>query len=169
MSSYCTTADVQSILSEHGVTAYTDDDLDGTTDGTLIADAIERTATLKIDFIVGQRYKLTDLASNTWVKWANATLAAADLSTRRNMPMSESLAVKRQEVIEQLTMVATGQARIPGEPERMDHLPSVTNYDVERWRRRHPVRVVGEESTADSPGGDIRRWLARPIYDNDAT
>lgn len=167
MAGYCTPDDVSSILSEHGVTAFTDDDLDGVTDGTLTQDAIDRTAALHIDFPLSQRYNLTALASNEWCRWANAILAALAVTERRNMPGSQSLANERQVILEQLSQVASGARQLPGATERFDHLPSITNYHVERWRSDMPVRVVQTRSTGAAPGYPVKRWPSRPFRATD--
>ncbi len=159
--SYCDEDDVKSILSEHGVNAFTDDDLDGVSDGTLVQDAIDRVAAIDIDFVLNQRYRLADLANNEWCRWANAILAACAITERRNMPGSESLSRLRTTILEQLKGIGQGARKLPGEPERFDHLPAVTNYHPERWRGDMPIRAVRERSTGDDPQPPVRRWPSR--------
>lgn len=162
MAGYCTQAQIESILSEHGVLAFTDDDHDGISDGTLIQDAIDRSASLKIDFYLCQRYDLTQITNNSWVQYANAILAAVAIVSRRGMSVPESLHEQEAMVIEQIRLIHRGTCKVPGMAERFDHLPSVSNYDVERFRNIHPIRVQREESVGDAPqGGDIKQWLAR--------
>lgn len=163
MAGYCDTDDVASILSEHGVTAFTDDDLDGITDGTLTQDAIDRTAALYLDFPLSQRYQLSALTSNEWCRWANAIVAAVAVTERRNMPGSQSLIAERQMILDQLAQIASGARQLPGAGERFDHLPCVTNYHIERWRADQPARVVQERSTGAAPETPVKRWPSRPF------
>lgn len=161
MAGYCSASDVKSILSEHGVNAFTDDDLDGVSDGTLIQDAIDRTASLEMDFVLNQRYRLADLSGNEWCRWVNAILAACAITERRNMPGSKSLLQQRTTITEQLMGIGQGSRKLPGEPERFDHLPAVTNYHPERWRGDMPIRAVQEKSTGAAPVHPVRRWPSR--------
>lgn len=162
MAGYCTQAQIESILSAHGVAAFTDDDLDGLPDTDMVQNAIDRSAALKMDPYLCQRYQLSAITGNSWVQWANAVLAAVALSTRRNMPTVESLAAQEQMVLEQIRMIHGGTMKIPNQSERFDHLPAVSNFDVERFRTLHPVRVQREESTGAPPADPIRQWTARP-------
>lgn len=162
MAGYCTQAQIESILSSHGVAAFTDDDLDGLPDTDMVQDAIDRTAALKIDIYLCQRYDLTTISSNAWVQWANAVLAAVAIATRRNMPTPESLYAQEREVLEQIRMIYSGTHKVPRMAERFDHLPSVSNYDVERFRQVFPVRVQREESVGKPPTEPIQQWTARP-------
>lgn len=161
MAGYCTQAQIESILSSHGVSAFTDDDLDGLPDTDMVQNAIDRSAALKIDPYICERYNLSSITSNAWVQWANAVLAAVALTTRRNMPTVESLAAQEQMVLEQIRMIHAGQMKIPRQAERFDHLPAVSNFDVERFRTTFPVRVQREESTGAAPTPPIQQWTAR--------
>src|SRR5215468_7294646 len=82
---YCTKADIEAIWPPADLLASVDDDASGTLSATeegYIDRAIERAAN-HINARLDTRYRLADLAGNTWCRDANAALAAYWLSTRR--------------------------------------------------------------------------------------
>ena len=161
---YCEIADVEDILSEAGVTAFVDDPEDGTRDvaDTLhITNAIERSAG-KMNTVLGMVYALPDLAGSNWCKWTNATWAAFEVVCRRNEPAPAHLQQAVNELKEDLKQIKAGNLRVPDITKAsFDHLPSITNYDPERWHRSAPIRVDREESTRGAPDSSIKRRLAR--------
>jgi phage gp36-like protein len=82
---YCTKTDIEAIWPPASLLASVDDDASGTLSATedgYITRAIERAANF-INSRLEARYRLTDLASNTWCRDANAAIAAYWLSNRR--------------------------------------------------------------------------------------
>jgi len=158
---YCDRDDVEDILSDAGVLAMIDDDEDAAEAGTetlRITAAIERAAE-RMNFWLARRYTLRDLASNAWCKWANATLAALKLSTRRNNPAPQSLVDEANDIMEMCKAVAEQPlAVIPDQPESFDMRPTVTNPRVDRgfWDES-PVKVDPELSTGPKPADGIKR------------
>ena len=161
---YCTTADVESILSAHGLTAVVDDNLTYARDGsetTYISNAIAMAATLHIDIWLNQRYTLSDLTSNEYCRWANAIFAAFALAQRRNQSAPDSLTDEREILFQQLQSIHRGYNSLPGQAEPVDRLPSVTNFIVERYRGVMPVRVRQLESTRAQPVNGVLRKKSR--------
>lgn len=161
---YCSVADVESIMATHGVTAFVDDNVDGSRSAAetqYIADAISRAAALELNMALGSRYKLSDLSSNVWCRWANAVCAAADLASRRVNPLSRTLADRCKRIRDDLRLIQTGKMALPEQAESFDQRPSVTNYDPERWRGTSPARVRTDESTGPVPVAGIVRRTAR--------
>ncbi len=156
---YCTSEDVESIMSEHGVTAFIDDDLSGgrsTAETQYIADAISRAAA-KMNVYLASRYRLSDLSGNVWCRWANAICAALQVSTRRNNPAPQFLVDECQDVIETLKLVKLGQLPLPDQAESFDMTPTVSNFDVQRAAGVTPARVVVPESVGPQPQTGIQR------------
>jgi len=167
---YCTIANVKSILSDHGAEAFADDNLDGSLSAgeeQYITDAISRAAALKMNIYLSGRYDLSDLASNGWCQWANATFAALLVSMRRNNPAPQSLLAETQELTETLKAIQAGRMPLPDQSESYDQRPTVSNFDVERWRARWPVRVREDESTKPVPSSGITRHTATGRYTAD--
>lgn len=154
---YCVQADIESILSASGALACVDDAEVGSGGTGHITNAIERAA-VKMNAAIGRQYTpLSDLASNDWCKWANATLAAFYLSTRRNNPAPATLADQVKEIEELLDEIAWGKRTIPDAVPSFNQLPSVTNFTVEPGRIVAPVRVNRDESTGSDPPSDGQR------------
>lgn len=166
--SYCSTSDVESILSVHGLTAYIDDDSTYARDGseaTLVSDAITRAAVIEINYFLCDRYDLTLLSSNDWVKWTNAIFAARQVAMRRMQAVPTSLAETCDDLKNQLREIRRRTGSIPGEAEHYNDIPSMTNYDFERYRGVIPARVQVEESVGGTPaGGMVRRYASQAFY-----
>lgn len=160
---YCTTSDVESIMSQHGVTAFVDDDESGIRDATetgFIADAIDRAAAFKIDVHLDERYPdKTGWASNSFIKWANAIYAAVEVSRRRLLEVPSALAAQAKELDDTIDGIRRGILRIPGAANQFHSGPMVSNYDVERYRVS-PVRVDQHTSTGPAPDVGIKRKVA---------
>ena len=160
---YCEVADVEDILSEAGVTAYTDDPEDGTRDAAdtaHVTTASERAAT-RINSQIEMTYKLADVAGNTWLKWCNATMAALAVATRRLEPAPARLVVEVDEYKSDLQEIKLGTMKLPEQAASFDTLPTVTNFDVERGRGVAPIRVRPDESTGPFPHSSRKRRTAR--------
>ena len=165
---YCTDTEVEVILSEHGVTAFLDDeqesDVRSAEEVVVMTSLIERAAEMVINFRLCHRYKISELANNAWCKWANATIAAMYVATRRNNPTPESLLRDVEDIYDALRQIENGWKKLPSQAESWDQLPAVTNYDVERIRTQTPVRVVQEESTRPREAGSpTKRRTSKPI------
>lgn len=165
---YCTQSEVEDILSTAGATAFADDDEGGTLSAgetAYITAMIERAA-VRMNAYLTSRYTLSELASNAWCKWCNATLAAYYLVMRRGNPAIESVAVEVGELMDMLTDIKAGRMQVPEQSESFDFLPTVTNFDTKRRKTVMPVRVRTDESTGDTPHSSRKRRTARQPYDN---
>ena len=82
---YCTQNDIEAIWPPADLLASVDDDASGTlsaTEEAYITRAIERAANF-MNARLELRYRLSDLAANSWCRDANAAIAAYWLSMRR--------------------------------------------------------------------------------------
>jgi len=162
---YCSVADVESILAQHGVTAFVDDDFDGSrsaAEAQLVADAISRAAALDLNPSLDMRYTLSDLSSNAWCRWANAICAAVQVAIRRGNPNPQALLQQCEKVADVLEGVRQGWMKLPDQAESFDHRALVTNYKIQRWAGSTPARVVASESTGpEQPSILLRRKTDR--------
>lgn len=160
---YCTRADIVSIIGEAGVLACIDDDRDGVESAaeTLhVTAAIERTATLMNSSLDKQYYPLSDLASNAWCKWCNAYLAVEALHARRSNPAPTSVVERCQEYRENLLDARWGRFQVPEQSPSFDHTPTVSNFQPELGKDVMPIRVDTNESTGLAPEGNRQRFVA---------
>ena len=141
-----------SIMSEHGVDAFIDDDEDGTPDDTLVTDAIQRAAVLDIVPQMQERFaeNFGALQNNLYLKWVNAYFAVAEVCSRRNLPVPESVAVRIGDLKRFLTLVYHGKRQLPFALEQFSWGPAVVNLNVQRGARKKPVRAVEGASTRES-------------------
>src|SRR5688572_31183399 len=102
---YCVRADIETLLSPATLLQCIDDDHSGGGESAAetlhITNAIERSAT-RINMAVGRQYDLADVTANTWLKWANAVLAAQLLASRRGNPAPQSVMDAAKEIEELL-------------------------------------------------------------------
>lgn len=163
---YCSASDVQDILSTAGYTAFLDDDESGTLSAgetTTATNMIERAA-VRMNGYVCQRYKLSEVTANQWLRWGNATLAAALIVQRRNNPLNQALGEDVKYVYEFLeAMTVNDKVRLPEQNDSFETYPTVSNFDVERARGQSPVRVSPSESTGSAPTPPITRRVVRPL------
>lgn len=158
---YCDSSDVAFVMSQHAIDASIDDNIDGgvspTTEAGFVADAIELAAD-DLNSVLSMRYKLSDLAGNTWCKWQNARKAAGALLTRRGNPLPASLAAQIQKCEQTLEGIINQTAKIPNQAESFDHSPAVSNYLVKRAARHStPLIVDLDTSTRKAPESGIKR------------
>ena len=165
---YCTSSEIESLLGAETLAAFIDDDESGAASAgetAYIADMIELAAS-EMDSYLCVRYNLADLSSsNTWLKWANAILAARNITRRRLSPMAP-IEDQAQRILADLAEIRQGIKPIPNQAESFDGLPSVTNFVVERATYPGKIRVNPQESTRDAPPDELRRRTAtwRPGY-----
>ena len=129
---YCTKADIEAIWPPADLLASVDDDASGTLSATeegYIDRAIERAAN-HINARLDTRYRLADLAGNTWCRDANAALAAYWLSTRRGAAAPAHLQQQYDAYLAALGEIAAGRMKVPQAAESFDLTPTMTNFDV---------------------------------------
>src|SRR6478672_2212277 len=119
---YCTKSDIEAIWPPADVLASVDDDVNGTlsaTESGYIDRAIERAANF-INARLEMRYRLSDLAANTWCRDANAAIAAYWLSTRRGAAAPAQLQQQYDAYLALLTDIAAGKIKLPQQAESFD-------------------------------------------------
>jgi phage gp36-like protein len=129
---YCTRSDIEAIWPPADLLASVDDDASGTlsaTEESYIARAIERAAN-SVNARLEMRYRLADLAMNTWCRDANAAIAAYWLATRRGAAAPVQLQQQYDAYMAQLGEIAAGRMKVPGQAESFAALPGVTNFEV---------------------------------------
>src|SRR3954470_23334715 len=129
---YCTQSDIEAIWPPADVLASVDDDASGTLSATeqgYITRAIERAANY-LNSRLELRYRLTDLANNTWCRDANVAIAAYWLSTRRGAAAPAQLQQQYDTYTAQLADIAAGRMKVPQQPDSYDTMPGVTNYAI---------------------------------------
>jgi len=159
---YCTRSDIETLLSPVALIECIDDDHSGTESAAEtihITNAIERAAT-RLNMAVSRQYVLSEVTGNAWMKWANATLAAELLASRRGNPAPQSIMDDAKEILELLNEISWGRKPLPEQAPSFDHLPTVSNFEAEPRKRIMPVRVVKEESTGSDPEGQRMRHYA---------
>lgn len=116
---YCTTTDVQRLLSVGGVALRTDDDANALTD------AINEAST-EIDFYCFQKYG-PNLASSLWVEMRCRVVAAALLCSRRGNPIPEGINWRYEKTIRDLESIQNGRLKIPNLPGQKTSVPVLSN------------------------------------------
>lgn len=175
MAVYCTSDDVASILSSQGIEWAVDDDRTGNTDGVdelrRVTDCISR-ASSKINQYVVKWYQLSTLASNTWVKWCCATLAAVALMRRRGDTAPDGLISEYDEYLEFLKDVQLGKSVIPSDGTDDAKLltqnagMTMSNLHMDQRYRNLQLRVITRMSTGplQSKGGISRVFDYTSLY-----
>jgi hypothetical protein len=159
---YCTIADVEELLSVQGATAFVDDDETGsrsTAEAAFITSMIGYAAE-RINFQINQVYVLADVVNNGWLNYANAYLAAGNLIQRRGMPLTPSLSDQIDQILDQLSQIVNGSARLPQQVPSFDTLPTVSNFKVDLSNANTPTPVNVSASTGPAPVGNRKRFTS---------
>jgi len=129
---YCTKTDIEAIWPPASLLASVDDDASGTLSATedgYITRAIERAANF-INSRLETRYRLADLAANTWCRDANAAIAAYWLSNRRGAAVPAHLQQQYDAYVATLADIALGKMKVPEARESFDMTPGVVNFQA---------------------------------------
>lgn len=163
---YCTRLSVESIISAPGLLALIDDDADGVespAESQYVTDAIERAAA-RLNAQVGRQYVISELSTNAWMKWANATLAVMFLCKRKGNPLPESVQQDVKEIEDLAIEISWGRRSLPEQAPSFDHSAAVSNFNVE-MAHANPIRVNSQESTRAQPVPQVRRNIGSwPYY-----
>jgi len=141
---YCTQGDIEAIWPAGDLLASVDDDASGTLSAaelSYIDRAIERAANF-INARLEMRYRLSDLAENTWCRDANAAIAAYWLSTRRGAAAPAQLQQQYDAYVAQLVAIVAGSIKLPQQAESFELMPGVSNFAIslaEPWRKAQRV------------------------------
>ena len=145
---YCAKADIEAIWPAESLLASVDDDTSGTLSATelgYIDRAIERAANF-INARLEMRYALSDLASNTWCRDANAAIAAYWLSTRRGLAAPAHLQQQYDAYVAELVAIVAGAIKLPQQAESLDFAPGVMNFEIRLDDSRRKAHGVDETS-----------------------
>jgi phage gp36-like protein len=159
---YATRADIEAIWSAAAVIRSVDDDDDGTlsaSETAYIDRALERAAN-RMNASLAMRYRLADLAENTWCRDANSLLAAYLLATRRGNPAPDHLQEQYELLLGDLQEIRGGRLVVPQAAESLETIPTVSNFAVDARRRRAKVRRIAATSTGQSPAGGRKSFPA---------
>ncbi|MFN0018836.1 MAG: phage protein Gp36 family protein [Pirellulaceae bacterium] len=143
---YCLKADIEAVWTAADVLASADDDSSGTLSATeegYITRAIERAAE-RMNVYLEQRYILSELASNTWCRDANAAIAAYLLSIRRGNAAPAPFQSQYDGLMSDLFEIACGRLKVPQANESVDNVPSVSNFAVDLSGTDAIIRVISE-------------------------
>ena len=157
---YCTRTEIEDILGIPGVLACLDDDESGieesSPESAYLTSCIERGA-IEINGQITYQYTLASVASNDWLKWCNAYLAAYYLKTRRGNTCDEGIVDQVVEYRKLLNEIRWGRFSLAGQLPSFSGAPSVSTFKPELMKVSNPIRVVEEESTGGTPGPGISR------------
>ena len=130
---YCLKADIEALWTAAAVLASVDDDSSGTLSAAeegYITRAIERAAE-RMNAYLEERYVLSGLASNTWCRDANATIAAYLLSIRRGNAAPAPFQSQYDGLMSDLFEIACGRLKVPQAKESVETIPSVSNFAID--------------------------------------
>ena len=145
---YCTRSDIEAIWPPANLLASVDDDANGTlsaTEESYITRAIERAANF-INARLEMRYRLTDLATSTWCRDANAAIAAYWLATRRGVAAPAQLQQQYDAYVAALAEIAAGRMKVPQQAESFAATPGVTNFEIRLDEPHRKAQRIDETS-----------------------
>jgi len=152
---YSSQAEVCNVLGPTAVELLSDDFSLG--DRGPIWNHLLRSVTQTVDLYIHQFYKRTDLLTDGTIRDKATILAVNLLTERRGNP--ELYANRVLKVYEELELIRSGRLTLAGTPERGYFGPMVRNYELETWRRYHPLRVESSVSMlGDGYSGQDIAW-----------
>lgn len=120
---YCTSAQVQLVLSSTGVSLRVDDDSNAT------ADCIEEASADIIGACV-PRYTEAGLSASRWITRRAIWLSAYYLCIRRNNPAAKSLQKRYDDIQEELRQIREDGRMVPDASETKESVPVVSGQRV---------------------------------------
>jgi len=151
---YSSQAEVYRMLGEVATDLLSDDV--SRDDRSFIWQEILGSATSTIDLYLHQFHKPTALTNSNFVRRRATTLAAHLISSRRGNAPLFSDQVDR--IYSELDELRSGRLTLPGVEEIGFFGPLVRNYELETYRRYHPLRVESSTSTGDRYAGEDTSW-----------
>lgn len=163
---YCSENEIISVLSESGIDYSADDNRSGEAEGreaSFVAEAIQR-AEVRINQYLMQRYDLTTMPGNKWIKWCCATFAGVFLMRRRGETAPDGLINQAMEYETWLHNVWVNNALIPTDAEdtntaQLLHQNSgimMSNLAIDQRFRVSKVRSVPRISTGPQSSKTVR-------------
>lgn len=160
---YASQADVEAILSAHGVSLRLDDDQDDVVSSTE-QDAMDFAlgdASITIDDYLGAMHTSAYLATSRWVNNRAAWLATYALCGRRGNPEPESLIERAEKIIEELEYHRRANRPLPGLPVRTRLAPNWSNLRPDLRFNFKVLRVERSTSSRnESQLQTFRDWRA---------
>ncbi len=141
---YCLKSDLEAVWTAAAVLASVDDDSSGTLSATeegYITRAIERAAE-RMNAYLEERYILSELASNTWCRDANAAIAVYLLSIRRGDTAPAPFQLQYDGLMSDLYEIARGRLKVPEASESVDNVPSVSNFAADLSGTGERIQVL---------------------------
>ncbi len=141
---YCLKADIEALWTAAAVLASVDDDSSGTLSAMeegYITRAIERAAE-RMNAYLEERYILSELATNTWCRDANAAIAAYLLSIRRGVAAPAPFQSQYDGLMSDLFEIACGRLKVPEAKESVETIPTVSNFAVDFSGEGERIRKV---------------------------
>jgi hypothetical protein len=160
MQTYCTKPDIEALWTPALLLASVDDDSSGTyspTEDGYITRAIERAAD-RMNAYLEQRYKLADLAANTWCRDANAAIAAYLLSIRRGTSAPAPFQLQYDALMSDLYDISRGRLNVPQATQTLEMIPTVSNFRIDPRHSLSKVRRVSEISSGSPPSGSRKSF-----------
>jgi hypothetical protein len=112
--------------------------------------------TSQFNLYLHQNYEQSVLLTNNWIRRRATMMATHLLSHRRGNPPHYVDELDR--VYRELDEIRAGRLTLPNVPERGYFGPVVRNYQLESYRRRHPLRVEATTSTGQNYAGEDTAW-----------
>lgn len=139
---FCTTGDLDRLLSSAGVISFADHDQSGTSDSDVVEDCINQATSEIYDRAAGY-YSLTALSgSRTINRWCTV-MSAYFLCMRRANEVPASIQAEFDRITNTrdglLILLFKGTYMLAGVPRKADFGPSMSNLTVSRF---HPVRKI---------------------------
>ena len=141
---YCLKSDLEAVWTAAAVLASVDDDSSGTLSATeegYITRAIERAAE-RMNAYLEERYILSELASNTWCRDANAAIAVYLLSIRRGDAAPAPFQLQYDGLMSDLYEISRGRLKVPEASESVDNVPSVSNFAADLSGTGERIQVL---------------------------
>lgn len=142
---FCTSTDVQNLLSAEGVILRADDN-----PPSVLGECLDM-GDDEINWYCSELYSATALAASDWVRRAAAVVAAYNLCERRGNPVPVGIAQKYDRLVAKLEKVQTGNPkyRIPGIGVKKSVAPVVSNHRA--TNRPWPRTVVIKAQSTGRP------------------
>lgn len=150
---FCTTAELDRLLSSAGVISFADHDASGSSDTDVVEDCINQ-ATAEIHDRANTFYSLTALAgSRTINRWC-VVMSAYFLCMRRGNPIPESIKKEFDRITDLrdglLVLLSQGTYLLAGVPRKADFGPSMSNITINRAYPYRKQRVTPNSRPNDT-------------------
>lgn len=165
---YCSETDIAAILSQEGIDLRLDDDMDELVSASELAYLTTQGiswATEQVESYVGKIYDVAQLATSWSVNEWTAILAARFLCSRRGNAVPASLEKRKEEVIQDLKEIASGERVIPKLQKRNADWPAWSSVTVDPTYLSRKIRIQRPESERTPPQYPRKNidWIAEAL------